>query len=198
MEEAQLGSAPVHQSLRASWESWGRHQELPHGPGPLASGARNRRSRGELCPGAGPEGGALSALGSSARSAPAPGSSRWAEQVVDPRGAEPSRGPKEPHAAGTCRPCHYFSSRVGCANGAQCGFCHFPHATQRRPRPSKATRLHCRRLVERLDGEVGGGQSAARELVDGIECSLRQEYTLAVLRARGWAQAGDPPRRAAP
>jgi len=34
----------------------------------------------------------------------------------------------EQHEKGTCRPCLYFSSRVGCLLGANCRFCHYPHS----------------------------------------------------------------------
>jgi hypothetical protein len=32
------------------------------------------------------------------------------------------------HAAGICRPCVFLTRKVGCANGADCDFCHEPHS----------------------------------------------------------------------
>ncbi|CAJ1333820.1 unnamed protein product [Effrenium voratum] len=52
------------------------------------------------------------------------------------------------HAKGTCRPCHYFHSRTGCANGDQCMFCHLKHPKRSRVRIPKQYRQQCRALAQ--------------------------------------------------
>jgi len=62
----------------------------------------------------------------------------------------------EAHVNSSCKPCRYFHTRRGCADGNSCNYCHMPHAhntNSRHNRASKAKRLHCRRIVELLAGE---------------------------------------------
>lgn len=61
-----------------------------------------------------------------------------------------SRG-SEFHKQGQCRPCHYFSTKLGCANGQDCEFCHLDHPKRSRPRPCKAKRSQCKRIAGMLD-----------------------------------------------
>mmetsp|Transcript_21005 Transcript_21005/g.56008 ORF Transcript_21005/g.56008 Transcript_21005/m.56008 type:complete len:204 (-) Transcript_21005:117-728(-) len=39
------------------------------------------------------------------------------------------------HSSGTCRPCPFFATTVGCLGGAQCGFCHLDHGVSMGRRP---------------------------------------------------------------
>lgn len=55
------------------------------------------------------------------------------------------------HEYGHCKPCHYVSTRNGCSNGEQCGFCHLAHPKRFRPRPCKSKRSKCKRLAGLLD-----------------------------------------------
>jgi len=54
------------------------------------------------------------------------------------------------HGAGQCRPCLYNASKNGCMNGSACRFCHLEHKKKNRPRPCKATRIQCKKLVGAL------------------------------------------------
>ncbi|CAK0800617.1 unnamed protein product [Prorocentrum cordatum] len=144
-----------------------------------------------------------SRFGSSGSSARMPGSAapeghaagRAEEhEGVGQEGAERRKDNEAAHAAGTCKPCLYHNMKAGCANGHACSFCHLPHATQRRSRPSKAERLRCRQLVARLDRTGEGDAAAACELAD--EGSLRTSpYMLSILRAMDRQQG---PRQAGP
>mmetsp|Transcript_28641 Transcript_28641/g.66387 ORF Transcript_28641/g.66387 Transcript_28641/m.66387 type:complete len:267 (-) Transcript_28641:90-890(-) len=40
-----------------------------------------------------------------------------------------------PHMAGSCRPCHYVATKMGCRNGFQCGFCHYKHTKLPKAKP---------------------------------------------------------------
>mmetsp|Transcript_30306 Transcript_30306/g.86499 ORF Transcript_30306/g.86499 Transcript_30306/m.86499 type:complete len:274 (+) Transcript_30306:91-912(+) len=50
------------------------------------------------------------------------------------------------HGTSACRPCHYVHTLSGCVNGANCEFCHLPHAKKTRPRPCKSRRVQTRRF----------------------------------------------------
>lgn len=63
------------------------------------------------------------------------------------------------HAAGTCWPCAYFHT-TGCANGADCPFCHLCDADERRRRQEHRWKLKRRewkefRTQERREGRRG-------------------------------------------
>lgn len=55
------------------------------------------------------------------------------------------------HEYGHCKPCHYVTTRNGCSNEEQCGFCHLSHPKRFRPRPCKSKRSKCKRLAGLLD-----------------------------------------------
>eukprot|EP00416_Gambierdiscus_australes_P034568 CAMPEP_0171116782 /NCGR_PEP_ID=MMETSP0766_2-20121228/91066_1 /TAXON_ID=439317 /ORGANISM="Gambierdiscus australes, Strain CAWD 149" /LENGTH=194 /DNA_ID=CAMNT_0011579243 /DNA_START=34 /DNA_END=618 /DNA_ORIENTATION=- len=52
------------------------------------------------------------------------------------------------HDDGTCRPCFFSSSPVGCKNGADCRFCHLSHRGLRRQRPCKERRVRYKKSIE--------------------------------------------------
>ncbi|CAK0911858.1 unnamed protein product [Prorocentrum cordatum] len=95
---------------------------------------------------------------------------------LEPQDAELLKANEAQHAAGTCKPCLYHRTKAGCANGRACMFCHQPHATKRRARPSKAERMHCKQLVAALDGQSDG--------VGLLDESNPSQYMLSILRAR--------------
>lgn len=49
------------------------------------------------------------------------------------------------HAAGQCRPCHYFHTRRGCQDGTKCEFCHHTHKRKRKKAiaTSDSSVVHC-------------------------------------------------------
>mmetsp|Transcript_11805 Transcript_11805/g.33646 ORF Transcript_11805/g.33646 Transcript_11805/m.33646 type:complete len:223 (-) Transcript_11805:613-1281(-) len=51
------------------------------------------------------------------------------------------------HETETCKPCRYVYSRVGCANGQACPFCHLPHTDQSRKRIGLSKRQYCKTLA---------------------------------------------------
>ncbi|CAK0878286.1 unnamed protein product [Prorocentrum cordatum] len=77
--------------------------------------------------------------------------------------AEWLRGKEEQHGAGTCKPCLYFKTRVGCTKGLQCSFCHLPHEElrQKAARPCRQARLQCKQLLAKLGGWREGESAAA-------------------------------------
>jgi hypothetical protein len=62
------------------------------------------------------------------------------------------------HSLGTCKPCSYNATKIGCQNGEACTFCHLEH--EKVKRPWKAKRAQCRKLAEQLD--------------NASECNLQQ------------------------
>ncbi|CAK0796576.1 unnamed protein product [Prorocentrum cordatum] len=80
-------------------------------------------------------------------------SPRCAEEseVDEQQEAEWLKASEAQHAAGTCRPCLFLGTEVGCANGRTCRFCHLPHAAKRRARPSRAECVHCEQRVAKPD-----------------------------------------------
>jgi len=55
-----------------------------------------------------------------------------------------------PHAQGSCRPCHYWHTASGCRSGADCSFCHLPHA---RRTDAKSKRDASRKLAAEIPDE---------------------------------------------
>jgi len=59
------------------------------------------------------------------------------------------------HEEGTCRPCAFVRSDVGCRAKESCRFCHYEHViTRQRLRPCKGKRIRIHKLLERLKYEV--------------------------------------------
>ena len=62
---------------------------------------------------------------------------------------QPSQGASF-HDSGTCRPCLFVHTAVGCNNGAACTFCHLQHARGSKPRPCKGKRDRYKKNVARM------------------------------------------------
>lgn len=59
-----------------------------------------------------------------------------------------------------CRPCMFNRSKRGCKAGLQCGYCHFPHGTQNKPRLCKGKRLYIRTLLVRAEAKLASDPNA--------------------------------------
>ena len=70
-----------------------------------------------------------------------------------------SRGGSIPHEAGECKPCLFVNSKLGCANGARCMFCHLRHRRVRHRAPRNA-REEARKLA--------AAAAQARQLAAGM------------------------------
>ena len=58
-----------------------------------------------------------------------------------------------PHSAGTCKPCVFFASNIGCSN-AMCRFCHLEHTPPSTKRPRKQMREHFKAAVQKVFEDV--------------------------------------------
>jgi len=58
-----------------------------------------------------------------------------------------------PHETGTCKPCLFVHTRIGCQNGVECDFCHLSHRRKSKPRPCKGKRDRYRKLILRAESE---------------------------------------------
>lgn len=63
------------------------------------------------------------------------------------------------HDEGTCKPCLFVNTIVGCQNGVGCEFCHLFHRRKSKLRPCKSKRERYRRLVLRAAEQMADGQS---------------------------------------
>lgn len=87
------------------------------------------------------------------------------------------------HASGACRPCLYFNSPVGCSIGHRCRFCHLSHPKNRRPRPCKAKRTHCKQIVNMLCTVFGPESKQFEETSEKL--SSESQYMRSILRGGG-------------
>eukprot|EP00429_Kryptoperidinium_foliaceum_P067555 CAMPEP_0176070926 /NCGR_PEP_ID=MMETSP0120_2-20121206/35423_1 /TAXON_ID=160619 /ORGANISM="Kryptoperidinium foliaceum, Strain CCMP 1326" /LENGTH=245 /DNA_ID=CAMNT_0017404579 /DNA_START=63 /DNA_END=800 /DNA_ORIENTATION=+ len=60
-----------------------------------------------------------------------------------------SRGSAQ-HVTGNCKACHYIHTTRGCANGADCKFCHIPHTGVDRSKVCVSKRDHCNEIANVL------------------------------------------------
>eukprot|EP00747_Dinoflagellata_sp_TGD_P217849 gnl/TRDRNA2_/TRDRNA2_90194_c0_seq3.p1 gnl/TRDRNA2_/TRDRNA2_90194_c0~~gnl/TRDRNA2_/TRDRNA2_90194_c0_seq3.p1 ORF type:complete len:152 (-),score=31.79 gnl/TRDRNA2_/TRDRNA2_90194_c0_seq3:113-568(-) len=65
------------------------------------------------------------------------------------------------HASGGCRPCVFFSSKVGCANAQTCNFCHFKHLQVKKNKVGEMKQSRYQRLKTRME-EMEGGDGSQR------------------------------------
>lgn len=86
----------------------------------------------------------------------------------------------ELHGSGSCRPCLYITSKMGCVSGPRCGFCHQAHERKRRARPSKSTRMHCKQLASMVESSKGSAEVMQVARVVAEESS----YLKSILTAR--------------
>jgi hypothetical protein len=78
------------------------------------------------------------------------------------------------HALGKCNPCHYSFTKGLCRKGADCWFCHLPHANQPRARPRPSLRWRCKEEVNGLAALFEKDPQKFREAVR--EFGSRGEY----------------------
>lgn len=110
----------------------------------------------------------------------------YTQSVDDPDNA-PSLGSMT-HFDGSCRPCHYFRTRAGCNNGAQCSFCHYSHSKRSRPRLGKEDRVNCRLLTYALfksfEASKEEQEEAAKKLAEATSSNHRMlSYSSALMRS---------------
>jgi len=96
-------------------------------------------------------------------------------------GPLPSMG-SELHATGECRPCLYLRAKSGCFNGENCKFCHFSHVKKSRPRPCKAKRAECKRIVAMLDNVFGEDHDSLQKAAERL--ANESAYMRTVIRGK--------------
>jgi hypothetical protein len=57
------------------------------------------------------------------------------------------------HADGSCKPCAFFYTQVGCQKNIQCEFCHIQHHRKDRRRLGRQKRGRYRDLISRVAGQ---------------------------------------------
>eukprot|EP00811_Abedinium_folium_P008534 NODE_17886_length_921_cov_4.562972.p1 GENE.NODE_17886_length_921_cov_4.562972~~NODE_17886_length_921_cov_4.562972.p1 ORF type:complete len:177 (+),score=37.12 NODE_17886_length_921_cov_4.562972:83-613(+) len=124
----------------------------------------------------------LSGLGSDSRSTivltSESGSSGCSAEGVS-READ-AKGEVDAHTAGTCRPCHFMKTKMGCRDGDQCIFCHRDHVKPTRSRPSQNTRRKVKRVLQLLEGPDSGKLAEIAEAANTE--SARGRYMQSILR----------------
>jgi len=86
------------------------------------------------------------------------------------------------HATGKCRPCHYVHCRVGCSNGNECEFCHFPHTDKNRQRIGMSKRLYCKSIATTLEEACREHPEKFPQIVRAS--SSRSSYLHSILKER--------------
>jgi len=86
------------------------------------------------------------------------------------------------HAEGKCRPCHYVHCRVGCSNGKDCEFCHFPHTDKNRQRIGMSKRLYCKNIATMLEEACREHPEKFPQIVRAS--SSRSSYLHSILKER--------------
>ena len=89
-------------------------------------------------------------------------------------GAEASTTSQERHETGSCEPCVFYSSKLGCRVGANCRYCHLSHPeVRRRPGLRKIPR---ERIQERIRGHFDRSQDL-RDLQEVLQAeAVRTSY----------------------
>jgi len=93
------------------------------------------------------------------------------------------------HHSGQCRPCHYLQTKLGCMNGVNCEYCHLSHAKKSRPRPCKAKRTQCKRIVGMLDTVFAADPNQFAQAAEML--STKSPYMRTVIRSRMKQQEGE-------
>jgi hypothetical protein len=92
------------------------------------------------------------------------------------------------HGEGLCKPCLFHSSEVGCKNGADCGFCHYPHKRKNKPRFCKGKRERIKKILgkgskpddeENANGEREATDADESKPKDRKNANDEQETTVA-------------------
>jgi len=93
------------------------------------------------------------------------------------------------HHSGQCRPCHYLQTKLGCVKGVDCEFCHLSHTKKSRPRPCKAKRTQCKRMLGMLDTVFAPNSDQFAEAAEML--SAKSPYMRTVIRSRMKLQEGE-------
>eukprot|EP00929_Paragymnodinium_shiwhaense_P114767 TRINITY_DN83279_c0_g1_i1.p1 TRINITY_DN83279_c0_g1~~TRINITY_DN83279_c0_g1_i1.p1 ORF type:complete len:269 (-),score=64.93 TRINITY_DN83279_c0_g1_i1:380-1186(-) len=101
-------------------------------------------------------------------------------QQSEPASVDWSLG-SDKHASGTCRPCLYYRTPVGCNTGANCLFCHQEHSIKHRPRLCKAKRLQCKQLAESMAADGQPPEVLAKATG---KSSVEQSYLCSILTSK--------------
>jgi hypothetical protein len=81
------------------------------------------------------------------------------------------------HEKGTCKPCLFVNTSVGCQNGAACDFCHLSHKRKSKPRPCKDKRERYRRLIARCSED----QQSISDTSSQSSVSVRKPSTVTAI-----------------
>ena len=99
----------------------------------------------------------------------------------------PSKGAAG-HTQGKCKPCSYVTSKIGCAQGKNCRFCHFRHQKRNRQRLPRADRFQLLTLVQAAydagfkdQQELSNAEEQMAEFLNTYPTLTK--YTHAVLRS---------------
>jgi len=81
------------------------------------------------------------------------------------------------HFNGTCLPCHYVHTNLGCRGALDCVYCHLPHTDARRGRSKlcMSKRLHCKRIATCLAKQMRDDPSDLDVVIPYV-CA-RSQYT---------------------
>lgn len=71
------------------------------------------------------------------------------------------------HEEGSCKPCLFFQTKVGCNKGVECTFCHIQHKRKERTRPCKGKRDRYKKLVSRIAEQEGANKLVSKILEQG-------------------------------
>jgi len=83
------------------------------------------------------------------------------------------------HDQRKCMPCHFFLRKQGCANGANCRFCHLHEEMQNRP--DKRKRVKAKRAVDEWEQMEGDSQTKGEI---AAELATKDSYTKMLLEQR--------------
>lgn len=82
------------------------------------------------------------------------------------------------HSEGNCKPCLFVCTKVGCQNGMECEFCHFPHKRKNKPRPCKGKRDRYRKLVGRMEQLILSNPRVLEESPEDLPPSIKDNPVL--------------------
>lgn len=67
------------------------------------------------------------------------------------------------HGIGTCQPCFYVNTKIGCQYGSPCKYCHSEHPAKNQEVPSRQKRRTCQDFVDQFfEGCLPGGLTPLR------------------------------------
>jgi len=67
------------------------------------------------------------------------------------------------HGIGTCQPCFYVNTKIGCQYGSSCKYCHSEHPAKNQEVPSRQKRRTCQDFVDEFfEGCLPGGLTPLR------------------------------------